>query len=59
MDGLRRSVLSEVPVSSFVAGLLASPEPSVLASALQLAQLLMEKLPHVFRKCAPRTPRPT
>lgn len=48
-------MLSDVPVSSFIAGLLASPEPSVLATALQLAQLLMEKLPDIFRKCAPHT----
>lgn len=39
-----------MPISSFVAGLLAAPEPAVLAGALQLAQLLMEKLPDVFRR---------
>ena len=41
-----------MPVSSFIAGLLASPEPSILAAALQLAQLLMEKLPDVFCRWA-------
>ena len=54
-----RCVLLEVPVSSFLAGLLASPEPAVLARALQLAQLLMEKLPDVFRKCELCTVRRT
>jgi E3 ubiquitin-protein ligase TRIP12 len=32
-----------------VAGLLASGDPAVVAAALQLAQLLMAKLPDVFR----------
>ena len=52
VDAICRVVLENVPVSSFIAGLLASPEPSVLAAALQLAQLLMEKLPDIFCRWA-------
>ncbi len=45
-----RSVLASIPVSSFIAGLLVSDDPATLASALQMAQMLMDKLPDVFRK---------
>lgn len=36
-------------MSSFVAGLLNSGDGAIVAAALQLAQLLMAKLPDVFR----------
>ncbi len=43
-------MLASIPVSSFIAGLLVSDDPATLASALQMAQMLMDKLPDVFRK---------
>lgn len=44
-----RTLLEDLEASSFVAGLLASGDPAVVAAALQLAQALMAKLPDVFR----------
>ncbi len=44
-----RTLLEDLEVSSFVAGLLGSGELAIVSAALQLAQLLMAKLPDVFR----------
>jgi E3 ubiquitin-protein ligase TRIP12 len=44
-----RTLLEDLEVSSFVAGLLNSGDSAITNAALQLAQLLMAKLPDVFR----------
>ena len=44
-----RTLLGDLEVSSFVAGLLNSGDVAITGAALQLAQLLMAKLPDVFR----------
>lgn len=41
-------LLHDVPASSFIAGLLASDEPPTVCTALQLATVLLSKLPDVF-----------
>ncbi len=42
-------LLRGVPISSFAAGLLASRDPPTQAGAIVLAELLMAKLPAVYR----------
>lgn len=41
-------VLADLPISSFVAGLLTSRELKAQAAAMQMAEILMAKLPNVF-----------
>jgi E3 ubiquitin-protein ligase TRIP12 len=41
-------VLADLPISSFVAGLLTSRDLKAQAAAIQMAELLMAKLPQVF-----------
>jgi E3 ubiquitin-protein ligase TRIP12 len=41
-------VLAELPISSFVASLLTSRDLKAQAAAIQMAELLMAKLPQVF-----------
>ncbi|KAK9287416.1 hypothetical protein L1049_015837 [Liquidambar formosana] len=45
-----QSLLSVTNVSSFLAGVLAWKDPQVLIPALQIAEILMEKLPGTFSK---------
>ncbi|KAL5561195.1 hypothetical protein UlMin_030942 [Ulmus minor] len=45
-----QSLLSETNISSFLAGVLAWKDPHVLVPALQIASILMEKLPGTFSK---------
>ncbi|KAG0597138.1 hypothetical protein M758_UG314500 [Ceratodon purpureus] len=45
-----RSLLHESNISSFVAGVLGSKDISLLMIALQIAEMLMQKLPVVFTK---------
>ena len=40
--------LADVPISSFVATLLGSQDGPVVSSAVQLAEILMQKQPQVF-----------
>eukprot|EP00245_Coleochaete_scutata_P015662 TRINITY_DN706_c0_g1_i1.p1 TRINITY_DN706_c0_g1~~TRINITY_DN706_c0_g1_i1.p1 ORF type:complete len:1941 (-),score=419.45 TRINITY_DN706_c0_g1_i1:667-6414(-) len=44
------SLLQEANISSFLAGVLASKDPAILNTALQMAEMLMQKLPDVFCK---------
>jgi E3 ubiquitin-protein ligase TRIP12 len=41
-------VLAELPISSFVASLLSSRDLKAQAAAIQMAETLMAKLPHIF-----------
>ncbi|XP_039167350.1 E3 ubiquitin-protein ligase UPL3 isoform X2 [Eucalyptus grandis] len=45
-----QSLLSVTNISSFLAGILAWKDPHVLVPALQIAEILMEKLPETFSK---------
>ncbi|KAL5055633.1 hypothetical protein RYX36_036315 [Vicia faba] len=45
-----QSLLSMTNISSFLSGVLASKDPHVLTPALQIAEILMEKLPETFSK---------
>lgn len=45
-----QSLLSVTNISSFLAGILAWKDPQVLVPALQIAEILMEKLPETFSK---------
>nr|XP_027105661.1 E3 ubiquitin-protein ligase UPL3-like isoform X2 [Coffea arabica]XP_027112032.1 E3 ubiquitin-protein ligase UPL3-like isoform X2 [Coffea arabica] len=45
-----QSLLSITNISSFLAGVLAWKDPQVLVPALQIAEILMEKLPGTFSK---------
>ncbi|XP_044488223.1 E3 ubiquitin-protein ligase UPL3-like [Mangifera indica] len=45
-----QSLLSVTNISSFLAGVLAWKDPHVLVPALQIAEILMEKLPATFSK---------
>ncbi|GMY05450.1 E3 ubiquitin-protein ligase UPL3 [Fagus crenata] len=45
-----QSLLSSTNISSFLAGVLAWKDPHVLVPALQIAEILMEKLPGTFSK---------
>ncbi|XP_041015324.1 E3 ubiquitin-protein ligase UPL3-like [Juglans microcarpa x Juglans regia] len=45
-----QSLLSSTNISSFLAGVLAWKDPHVLIPALQIAEILMEKLPGTFSK---------
>ncbi|PKI52859.1 hypothetical protein CRG98_026690 [Punica granatum] len=45
-----QSLLSVTNISSFLAGVLAWKDPHVLVPALQIADILMEKLPETFSK---------
>ncbi|CAL5035273.1 unnamed protein product [Urochloa decumbens] len=45
-----QSLLSTANISSFLAGILAWKDPQVLIPALQIAEVLMEKLPEIFLK---------
>ncbi|KAK1305345.1 E3 ubiquitin-protein ligase UPL3 [Acorus calamus] len=45
-----QSFLSITNISSFLAGVLAWKDPQVLVPALQIAEILMEKLPETFSK---------
>lgn len=45
-----QSLLSTTNISSFLAGILAWKDPQVLIPALQIAEVLMEKLPEIFLK---------
>lgn len=45
-----QSLLSVTNISSFLAGVLAWKDPQVLVPALQIAEILMEKLPDTFSK---------
>ncbi|XP_042493739.1 E3 ubiquitin-protein ligase UPL3-like [Macadamia integrifolia] len=45
-----QSLLSVTNISSFLAGVLAWKDPQVLIPALQIAEILMEKLPGTFSK---------
>lgn len=42
--------LGDLPISSFIAGLLTQKDMTTVAKALQLAEILMHKLPGVFSK---------
>lgn len=42
--------LTDLPISSFIAGLLTLKDSTVVAKGMQLAQILMHKLPKVFHK---------
>lgn len=42
-------LLRGVPISSFITGLLGSRDPPTQAGALVLAELLMAKLPTIYR----------
>ncbi|KAL0454085.1 UNVERIFIED_CONTAM: E3 ubiquitin-protein ligase UPL3 [Sesamum latifolium] len=46
----KRNVLTQFCLFSFLAGVLAWKDPQVLVPALQIAEILMEKLPGVFSK---------
>jgi len=43
-----QQVLSDLPISSFVASLLSSRDLKAQAAAIQMAEILMDKLPQVF-----------
>eukprot|EP01027_Heterolobosea_sp_BB2_P014295 GEZU01020551.1.p1 GENE.GEZU01020551.1~~GEZU01020551.1.p1 ORF type:complete len:1614 (-),score=413.09 GEZU01020551.1:176-4381(-) len=43
-------VLRDIPVSTFVTSALSSNDMVVVATAIQLAEMLMSKLPHIFTK---------
>lgn len=43
-----QQVLADLPISSFVAGLLTSRDIKAQAAAIQMAEILMAKLPQVF-----------
>lgn len=43
-----QTVLADLPISSFVAGLLTSRDLKAQAAAIQMAEILMAKLPEVF-----------
>uniref|UniRef100_M1AVA9 HECT-type E3 ubiquitin transferase n=1 Tax=Solanum tuberosum TaxID=4113 RepID=M1AVA9_SOLTU len=45
-----QSLINDTNLSSFLAGVLAWKDPQVLVPALQIAEILMEKLPGVFGK---------
>ncbi|KAK3145187.1 hypothetical protein QOZ80_4AG0324970 [Eleusine coracana subsp. coracana] len=45
-----QSLLGTTNISSFLAGILAWKDPQVLIPALQIAEILMEKLPEIFLK---------
>lgn len=45
-----QSLLSVTNISSFLAGVLAWKDPHILVHALQIAEILMEKLPDTFSK---------
>ncbi|KAJ8766979.1 hypothetical protein K2173_012454 [Erythroxylum novogranatense] len=45
-----QSLLSVTNISSFLAGVLAWKDPQVLVPSLQIAEILMEKLPETFSK---------
>ncbi|PIA57405.1 hypothetical protein AQUCO_00600259v1 [Aquilegia coerulea] len=45
-----QSLLSSTNISSFLAGVLAWKDPQVLIPALQIAEILMEKLPETFSR---------
>ncbi|ERN00443.1 hypothetical protein AMTR_s00100p00119160 [Amborella trichopoda] len=45
-----QSLLGETNISSFLAGVLAWKDPQVLVPTLQIAEILMEKLPDTFSK---------
>ncbi|CAA0816798.1 E3 ubiquitin-protein ligase UPL3 [Striga hermonthica] len=45
-----QSLISVTNISSFLAGVLAWKDPQVLVPALQIAEILMEKLPDTFSK---------
>ncbi|XAR59835.1 Ubiquitin--protein ligase [Bertholletia excelsa] len=45
-----QTLISVTNISSFLAGLLAWKDPQVLVPALQIAEILMEKLPETFSK---------
>lgn len=47
-NDLLRSVLRNQAVSSHIATMLASPDLKIVVGATQMANILMEKLPHVF-----------
>ena len=42
--------LGDLPISSFIAGLLTQKDMTIVAKALQLAEILMHKLPDIFSK---------
>ncbi|KAF6266557.1 hypothetical protein COO60DRAFT_1697133 [Scenedesmus sp. NREL 46B-D3] len=43
-----QAVLAELPISSFVAGLLCGRDVKAQAAAIQMAEILMAQLPHIF-----------
>jgi E3 ubiquitin-protein ligase TRIP12 len=43
-----QAVLAELPISSFVAGLLCGRDIKAQAAAIQMAEILMAKLPQIF-----------
>jgi E3 ubiquitin-protein ligase TRIP12 len=43
-----QTVLAELPISSFVAGLLCGRDIKAQAAAIQMAEILMAKLPQIF-----------
>lgn len=43
-----RTVLENIPISSYLAGMLTSNDPRVVCCALQKAEILMMKLPEIF-----------
>lgn len=43
--GILQEILKDLPISSFIGSLLGSRETSVVANALQLAEILLLKLP--------------
>lgn len=45
-----KSLLADLPISSLVASLLKSSDPAVVAQGMQMAEILMMKLPDVFSK---------
>ncbi|KFK30462.1 hypothetical protein AALP_AA7G264200 [Arabis alpina] len=45
-----QSLIGDTNISSFLAGVLAWKDPQVLVPALQVAEILMEKLPETFSK---------
>ncbi|KAH7446550.1 hypothetical protein KP509_01G061600 [Ceratopteris richardii] len=45
-----RSLFKDLNISSFLGGVLALKDPSILLAALQMAETLMQKLPDVFTK---------
>lgn len=47
-SGQLQTVLADLPISSFVAGLLAGRDAKIQAVAIQMAEVLMNKLPQIF-----------